>query len=105
MLLILLGTYAYETYTAHVVMVIVLALFAYWLQKIDVPVVPIVLGFVMGPIIEENLSRALTIHSGDVLALVSRPISLVILIAAAVTALYSMTSGRRAEPAEAGSGG
>ncbi|WP_051630471.1 tripartite tricarboxylate transporter permease [Afifella pfennigii] len=95
MLLIILGTYAYNTYPAHVVMVLILSLVAYWFHKIEVPVVPIVLAFVMGPIVEENLSRALTIHAGDILVVLTRPITLVILALAIITATYSVIAHRR----------
>ena len=71
--LVLTGTYTYANYPPHVVMVLVLGLLAYLLEKIDFPVVPIVLAAVMGPIIETNLNRALTIQNGDLIAILSRP--------------------------------
>src|SRR5690606_10598234 len=75
MILIMVGAYAYGNYSAHVVMVLVLAAIAYLFEKIDIPVVPIVLAFIMGPIIESNLNRALTISNGDLVALLTRPIT------------------------------
>lgn len=93
--LIILGTYAYANYGAHVVMVLVLAMIAYWFTKIDIPVVPVVLAYVMGPIIETNLSRAMTIHAGDFSVVLTRPITMTILILAIGTFVYSMISSRR----------
>ncbi len=44
---------------------------------------PFVLGFVLGPLLEENLRRALTISDGDPAVFVQRPMSLALLLAAA----------------------
>lgn len=92
LLLIVVGTYAYANYTGHVVMVLLLSAIAYHFEKIGIPVVPIVLAFIMGPIIEENLNRALTITAGDITAVLSRPIVATILVLALATAIYSIRS-------------
>ena len=94
-ILIILGTYAYANYTAHVVMVLIFSVVAYWFVKLDIPVVPVVLAFVMGPIIERNLSRAMTIHAGDFSVVLTRPITMVILGLAAMTIVYSVISAQR----------
>jgi putative tricarboxylic transport membrane protein len=96
LLLIVVGSYAYANYTAHVVMVLVLSAVAYLFEKMDIPVVPIVLAFIMGPIIEVNLNRALTITGGDLSAVLLRPITAVILLLALATAAYSVFSMLRA---------
>ena len=84
----MIGSYAYANYWAHVVMVLVMAAMAYFFEKIDIPTVPIVLAFVMGPIVEGNLNKALTIHAGDIWGVITRPIAMFILILALVTAVY-----------------
>src|SRR5690606_17803335 len=66
MLMLMVGTYSYQNYSAHLVMVLVLGAFAVWIEKLGISVIPIVLAFVMGPIIEQNLVRGLAIHGGDV---------------------------------------
>ena len=45
---------------------------------------PMILGFVLGPLMEDNLRRAMRISSGDPMIFVNRPISLGLLIAAAI---------------------
>ncbi|MGC8810715.1 MAG: tripartite tricarboxylate transporter permease, partial [bacterium] len=42
--------------------------------------VPLMLGFVLGPLVEENLRRALQISDGDPSIFITRPISLSFLI-------------------------
>ena len=95
MIMIIIGTYAYANYWAHVVMVLVMGVMAYYFEKIDIPTVPIVLAFVMGPIVEGNLNKALTIHQGDLMTVITRPIAMVILIFALFTALYGFWQSYR----------
>lgn len=89
MLLLIVGAYSYDNQIAHSAMVLVLGSIAYWLDKYKFSTIPVILGFVMGPIIEINLNRALLIHQGDFMAVVSRPITMVIVVLAIVTALFS----------------
>jgi putative tricarboxylic transport membrane protein len=42
---------------------------------------PMLLGFVLGPMMEENLRRALQVSEGDPLVFLTRPISLAFIIA------------------------
>lgn len=43
----------------------------------------------MGPIIKNNLNRALTIVAGDLVTVLLRPITLTLLLLAVITAAYS----------------
>lgn len=105
LLMLLVGTYAYATYMAHVVLVTAFAAFAYLLAKIDIPAVPMVLAFVMGPIIEQNLSRALVIHGSDAMTVMTRPITLTILGLSLLTIIYGIVRRKHqveSEPTESG---
>jgi len=42
---------------------------------LDFPVAPILLGFVLGPLVEENFRRALLLSRGDMAVFLQRPIS------------------------------
>lgn len=94
MVLIIIGTYSYSNYGAHVIMSLILGFMAYIFIKVNIPAIPIVLGFVMSPIIEENLNRALTIHNGDLTQVMFRPITLTILFLALVTIIYGIKTKR-----------
>src|SRR3954470_14742855 len=50
--------------------------------RLDCEPAPMILGFVLGPLMEDNLRRAMRISSGDPLIFINRPISLGLLIAA-----------------------
>ena len=95
MILIMIGTYAYQNYGAHVAMALILGAIAYYFERLNIPPVPIVLAFVMGPIIEHNLERGLIIHSGDMTFLMDRPITVIILAMALATAVFGILRGRK----------
>ena len=52
-------------------------------MKLDCEPAPLVLGYVLGPMMEENLRRGLVISRGDFTVFVTRPISHVMLLIAA----------------------
>ena len=54
-------------------------LLGYFFIKIGVEPAPFVLGFVLGPMLEENFRRAMLIASGDFFVFLERPISAVLL--------------------------
>jgi len=50
--------------------------------RLECEAAPMILGFVLGPLMEENLRRAMRISSGDPMIFLRRPISFGLLIAA-----------------------
>jgi len=72
----------------------------YWLIKHDFEPAPMLLGFVLGPLMEENLRRAMLIARGDLTVFMTRPISAGLLLTAAallVLAMLPMLRKRREE--------
>jgi TctA family transporter len=59
------------------------AVFGYLCLKLECEPAPLILGFVLGPLMEENLRRALLISRGDPRVFIEEPISLAFLLAAA----------------------
>jgi putative tricarboxylic transport membrane protein len=57
-----------------------LGILGYVLMKFECEPAPLILGFVLGPMMEENLRRAMLISRGDPTVFFTRPISLVLLI-------------------------
>ena len=55
--------------------------------KLGVEPAPLLLGFILGPMMEENLRRALLLSRGDWMTFLSRPLSAGLLIAAALMIL------------------
>jgi TctA family transporter len=60
----------------------IMGILGYVLVKLDCPPAPLILGFVLGPLMEENLRRALLISRGDPTVFFTRPISLGFMLAA-----------------------
>jgi TctA family transporter len=50
-------------------------------RMLDCSPVPMMLGFVLGPMVEENLRRTLQVSRGDPSVFVTRPISLAFILA------------------------
>lgn len=68
-------------------------LLGYILVKLDCELAPFILGFILGPMLEEHLRRAMIISSGDPSIFVTRPISAVLLaIALAMLVVVSLPS-------------
>src|SRR5262249_3244926 len=78
------GTYTINSNVFDVFVMAFFAIFGYLCLKLDCEPAPLILGFVLGPMMEENLRRALLISRGDLSVFVSEPISLAFLIAAAL---------------------
>jgi putative tricarboxylic transport membrane protein len=70
----------------------------YIFMRLECEPAPMILGFVLGPLMEDNLRRAMRISGGDPMIFIHRPISLGLLIAAAVllvmVALPAIRRGR-----------
>jgi TctA family transporter len=56
----------------------------YFFNKVGVQPAPMVLGFVLGPLLEENFRRAMLLSGGDPLVFIQRPISATLLAVAAI---------------------
>ncbi|MGE7183802.1 tripartite tricarboxylate transporter permease [Peribacillus sp. NPDC006672] len=79
------GVYAVQVSTYDLLLLLGCGVLGYFLSKNDYPIAPMVLGLVLGPMIENNMRRALTISDGDYSLFFTRPLSLTFLI---VTALW-----------------
>jgi TctA family transporter len=79
-----IGVYSINNNTFDVFQAAGFGLIGYFLVKLQVEPAPLLLGFVLGPMMEENLRRAMLLSRGDFSTFVTRPLSLCLLIAAAV---------------------
>lgn len=85
-----IGVYSINNSVFSVYLVAVSGLVGYLLMKLECEPAPFVLGFVLGPMLEEHLRRAMQISGGDATVFLTRPISAVLLGLAAIT-LYAVT--------------
>lgn len=90
-----IGGYLLNNHPVEVYMAGIFGLAGYLLAKVGCEPAPLLLGFVLGPMMEENLRRALFISQGDASVFVTRPISLVLLLLTAAAFAYALMPARR----------
>jgi len=79
-----IGVYSTNNNTFDIWMVGAFGFIGYAFFKLGCEPAPLLLGFILGPMMEENLRRALLLSRGDWSVFVTRPISLGLLAAAAL---------------------
>jgi putative tricarboxylic transport membrane protein len=78
-----IGAYSINSSLFDLWLMLGFGLLGYFFLKIGVEPAPFVLGFVLGPMLEENFRRAMLIASGDYMVFIERPISAVLLACSA----------------------
>jgi putative tricarboxylic transport membrane protein len=83
--LCLIGAYAINNSYADLIAMSVAGIVGFILKKMDFPPGPLVLGMLLGPLLEANLRRTLAITNGDYSLFIKSPICLVLLIISIVS--------------------
>jgi TctA family transporter len=81
------GNYSINNSAMDVYLCALFGILGYVLVKLECEPAPLILGYVLGPLMEENLRRALLISRGDPSVFFTRPISLAFMIASALILL------------------
>jgi TctA family transporter len=76
-----IGVYSVNNLDLDIYMTVLFGVLGYIFMKLKCEPAPLILAFVLGPLMEENLRRALLISRGDPTVFFTRPISLGFLIA------------------------
>ena len=79
-----IGIYSVNQSALEVVFAVGFGLLGYLFIKLDCEPAPLLLGFVLGPLMEENLRRAMLLARGDATVFVTRPLSAGLLVLAAL---------------------
>jgi len=77
-----IGIYSLNNSVVDILFTAGFGLLGYLFVKLGFEAAPLLLGFILGPMMEENLRRALQLSRGDPMTFVERPISLGLLLAA-----------------------
>jgi putative tricarboxylic transport membrane protein len=85
----MVGVYSVHSTVFDLVLMVGLGVFGYLLRKLDFPLSALILGFVLGEMMEDNLRRALSISNGELGILYGSPITL---------ALWALTVAMLAMP-------
>ena len=90
LVLICIGVYAVSSSVFHVFQVIFFGLIGFIMNRIRLEPAPMLLGFVLGPLLEEHFRRALILSRGDLSVFVERPISAGLLLASLAVIAFSI---------------
>jgi putative tricarboxylic transport membrane protein len=82
-----MGAYTLNNNLVDLVILWVIGIIGFGMRVLDVPVAPCVVGLILGPLAEQQFRRALTISQGDLSVFVTHPISLSLLVIAALLVL------------------
>jgi putative tricarboxylic transport membrane protein len=85
-----IGIYSINNSPEDVMLTAMFGLSGYALIKFSFEPAPLLLGFVLGRMLEEKLRQALTLSHGDFLTFVERPVSAVLLILAAIVIVVAL---------------
>jgi putative tricarboxylic transport membrane protein len=96
LLFCVIGVYATNNNSVLMLFTAGFALFGYILVRLGCEPAPMVLGFILGPLMEENLRRSLVLSRGDPMIFIQRPISAVLLaLSLGVVALIVLPALRK----------
>lgn len=95
-----IGTYTVDNSIEDVVIMVIFGIVGYVMLKLDCDPTPLMLGYVLAPMLEENFRRAMLVSDGDASVFLTRPISCSLLLLSAALLLataFSEIRHRRAE--------
>jgi putative tricarboxylic transport membrane protein len=96
-----IGVYTVSNSPTAVLLAAGFGVMGFIFARLECEPAPMILGFVLGPLMEENLRRAMRISSGDATIFLQRPISLGLLIAAAALCVLVALPAIRSKREEA----
>jgi TctA family transporter len=94
------GNYSINNSAMDLYLVGIAGILGYILVKLECEPAPLILGYVLGPLMEENLRRALLISRGDPTVFFTRPISLGFMIASLVILISMILPAMRKKKQE-----
>lgn len=92
---IMMGVYSVNNNVFDVYLIAIVGFIGYGLMLLRFESAPLLLGFILGPLMEENLRRALLLSRGNLSTFIDRPISMWILVVTAVILAWTAISALR----------
>lgn len=92
---ICIGAYSVRANTVDVFMVLGFGLLGYFMRLGDLPAAPLLLGFVLGPLVEIQFRRSMVLARGDFVNVLDRPIAGSVLAMAALMIVWTIISSLR----------
>jgi putative tricarboxylic transport membrane protein len=79
-----IGVFSLSNGTFDIYLMALFGVIGYLLRKVGCEAAPLLLGFILGPLMEEHLRRTLLLSAGDPSVFLTRPISLALLVSAVI---------------------
>ncbi|WHH58030.1 tripartite tricarboxylate transporter permease [Petroclostridium sp. X23] len=86
----IVGSYSMRNNLFDVWITIVFGVLGYFMSKAEYPIPPVLLGMILGPMVEANLGRTLLISEGSYSIFVTRPISIFFIVVTIFTVVSSI---------------
>ena len=96
-----IGVYSINNSGYDVILTCVFGVLGYFCTKLECEPAPLILGFILGPMMEENLRRAMLLSRGDPSTFVTKPISAVLLAVAVLLLIVVVSPALRKKREEA----
>jgi putative tricarboxylic transport membrane protein len=90
-----IGIYSVNTSSFEIYLTAAFGIFGFICMKLGFPLAPMLLGYVLGPMMEENLRRSMLQSGGDPSVFLTRPLSLVFIIATVLILLVMVVPAVR----------
>ena len=90
-----LGAFSVNSQRFDLVLLLLLGFLGFAMRRFAVPVLPLIVGVILGPSLEYQLNQALQISQGDVSALWSEPVAVIVYVVMALVLVGSVVLGRR----------
>lgn len=87
-----IGVYSVNNSAFDIWPVVGFAAFGYLMGNMGFPLAPLILGFVLGPLMEEHFRRAMLLSGGDFGTLVGTPIALTVMIMVAMLLAWTVVT-------------
>lgn len=94
-LFIVIGVYSINNAHVDVLLVAAFGAMGYWLYLLKFEPAPLLLGFILGPLLEENFRRSLLISRGELGIFIERPISATFLALTVALVVWTIVSSLR----------
>jgi len=82
-----IGTYGISRSVVDLLLLYAVGFLGFLMRRFDFPTAPVIIGMILGPMAEQEFRRAMTISNGDMMIFLTKPISLSLLIIAALAFL------------------
>ncbi|MEK8073000.1 tripartite tricarboxylate transporter permease [Rhodococcoides navarretei] len=91
-----LGVYASSASIVDLIFMLGLGIVGFMMRRYDIPLAPVLIAVILGPLAEESLRRALAVSEGDPSILVSSGITIVLYALMIIAVVFSIVSKIRA---------